>query len=74
MLWCHDYGYVRDGGPLQIVCFVVGTDTSSGAIYATMVPDYKKMDWPSVVAGTAKCVRDLEYETQKEFFIFFQLY
>ena len=28
-----------DGGPLQIACFLVGTDTSSGAIHATMVPD-----------------------------------
>ena len=27
-----------DGGPLQIACFLVGTDTSSGAIHATMVP------------------------------------
>ena len=33
-----DYGYVEDGGPLQIACFLVRTDTSSGAIHATMVP------------------------------------
>ena len=34
-----DYGYVGDGGPLQIACFLVGADTSAGAIHATMVPD-----------------------------------
>ena len=34
-----DYGYMGDGGPLQIACFIVGTNTSSGAIHATMVPD-----------------------------------
>ena len=55
-----DNGYMGDGGPLQIACFLVGTDTSSGAIYATMVPYSKKMDMPFVVAGTAKRVRDLE--------------
>ena len=56
--WC-------DGGPLQIACFLVGTDTSStssGAIHATMVPDSKKMDMPNVVAATAKWLRYLEYE------------
>ena len=53
-----DYGYMEDGGPLQITCFLVGTDTSSGAINATMVPDSKKMDMPYVVATTAKWVRD----------------
>ena len=26
-----DYGYMGDGGPLQIACFLVGADTSSGA-------------------------------------------
>ena len=57
-----DYGYMGDGGPLQIACFLVGVDTSSGAIHATMVPDTKKMDMPYVVAGTAKWVRDLVYE------------
>ena len=36
-----DYGYVVDGGPLQIACFPVGADTSSGSIHATMVPDSK---------------------------------
>ena len=56
------YGYMSDGGPLQLVCFLVGTDTSSGAIHATMVPDSKKMDMPYVVAATAKWVRDLEFE------------
>ena len=30
-----DYGYMGDGGPLQIVCFLVGADTSSGAIHAS---------------------------------------
>ena len=57
-----DYGSMEDGGPLQIACFLVGTDTSSGAIHATMVPDSKKMDMPHVVATTAKWVRDLGYE------------
>ena len=54
-----DHGYMGDGGPLQIACFLVGADTSSGAIHATMVPDSKKMDMPYVVAATAKWVRDL---------------
>ena len=57
-----DYGYMGDGGPLQIACFLVGADTSSGAIHATTVPDSKKMDMPYVVAATAKWVRDLGYE------------
>ena len=48
-----------DGGPLQIACFLVGADTSSGAIHATMVPDSEKMDMPHVVAATAKSVRNL---------------
>ena len=56
-----DYGYMGDGGPPQIACFLVGTDTSSGAIHATKVPDSKKMDMPYVVATTAKWVRDLVY-------------
>ena len=51
-----------DGGPLQIACCLVGADTSSGAIHATMVPDSKKMDMPHVVSATAKWVRDLGYE------------
>ena len=51
-----------DGGPLQIACFLVGADTSSGAIHAAMVPDSKKMDMPYVVTATAKWVRDLGYE------------
>ena len=46
-----DYGYMGDGGPLQIACILVG-DTSSEAIHATMVPDSKKMDMPYVVAAT----------------------
>ena len=54
-----DFGYMGDGGPLQIACFLVGTDTSSGAIHATMVHDSKKMDMPYVVATTAKLVRYL---------------
>ena len=57
-----DFGYMADGGPLQIACFLVGADTSSGAIHATMVPDSKKMDMPYVVAATATWVRDLRYE------------
>ena len=57
-----DFGYVGDGGALQIACFLVGLDTSSGAMFATMVPDSKKMDMPDVVAGTSKWVRDLGYE------------
>ena len=51
-----DYGYIEDGGPLLIARFLVGTDTSSGAIHATMVPDSKRMDMHFVVAGTAKRV------------------
>ena len=61
-----DYGYMGDGGPLQIVCFLVGTDTSSGAIHATTVPDSKKMGMLHVVAATAKWVRDLEYSQNTE--------
>ena len=57
-----DHGCMRGGGPLEVACVLVGTDTSSGAIHATMVPDSKKMDIPHVVAGTAKWVRDREYE------------
>ena len=49
-------GYMGDRGPLQIACFLVGTDTSSRPMFATMVSDSKKMDMPYVVAGTAKCV------------------
>ena len=52
-----------DGGPLQIACFFMGTGISSGApSMRQMVPDSKKLDMPHVVAGTAKWVRDLEYE------------
>ena len=57
-----DYGYTGDGGPLQIVCFLVEADTSSGAIHATILPNSKKMDMPYVVAATAKWVRDLKCE------------
>ena len=57
-----DNRYMGDGGPLRIACFLVGADTSSGAIHATMVPDSKKMDMPYVVAATAKWVRDRGYE------------
>ena len=46
-------------GPLLIAYFLVGTDTSSGAIHATEVPDSKKMETPYVVA---EWVRDLGYE------------
>ena len=55
-----------DGGPLQIACFLVGADTSSGAIHATMVPDSNKRDMPCVVAATAKWVRDLWYSQHTE--------
>ena len=61
-----DYGYMEDGGPLQIACFLEGTDTSSGATHATTVPDSKKMDMPYVVAGTVKWVRDLLYSQHTE--------
>ena len=61
-----DYGYMEDGGPLQIACFLVGTDTSSGAIHATMVLDSKKMDMPYVVAATAKWVRGQGYSQHTE--------
>ena len=44
-----DYGYVGHGSPLQTACFLVGADS-------------KKMDMPSVVAATAKWLRDLGYE------------
>ena len=47
-------GHMGDGGPPQIACFFVGTDTTSGAIHATMVPDSHEMDMPCVVAGTVK--------------------
>ena len=57
-----DYGYIGDGCLLQIACFLVGTDTSFGAIHATMVPNPKKMDMPFVVATIAKWVRDMVYE------------
>ena len=56
-----EYGYMGDWRP-SAACFLVGADTSSGAIHATMVPDSKKMDMPCVVAATAKWVRDLVYE------------
>ena len=57
---------MEDGGPLQIACFLEGTDTSSGATHATTVQDSKKMDMPYVVAGTAKSVRDLLYSQHTE--------
>ena len=44
-----DYGYMGDGGPLQIACFLVGTDTFTGAIHATTVPDPKKMGLPMLL-------------------------
>ena len=55
-----------DGGPLQIACFLVGEDTSSGAIHATMVAVSKKMDMLHVVAATATWVRDLVYSQHTE--------
>ena len=57
-----DYGYMGDRGPLQIDCFLVRADTSSGAIHATIVPDSKKMNMRHVVAATGQWVRHLEYE------------
>ena len=66
-----DHGYMGDGGFLQIACFLVGADTTCGAVHATMVRHSKKMDMPYVVAATtAKC---LGYERfcvhgEKEFF------
>ena len=54
-----DYGYMGDGGRLQVACFLVRADTSSGAIHATMVPDSKKMDCP---LRQQPRVRDLVYE------------
>ena len=55
------YGNLGDGGPPKIACFLMGTDTPSGAIHGTMVPDSKKTDMPNVVAGTAKWWRAVEY-------------
>ena len=49
---------MEEGLRRQIACFPVGTYTSSGAIYATLMPDSKNMDMPCVVAATAKWVRD----------------
>ena len=49
-----DDGYMVDGRPLQIASFLVGTDTSAGALCATTVQDSKQMDMPCVVAGSAK--------------------
>ena len=51
-----------DGSPLQIACFLVEADTSSGAMHATMVPDPKKIDMPYVVVVTVKWERDLVCE------------
>ena len=56
-----DYGYGR-WRPSADCVFPCGTDTSSGAIHPTMVPDSKKMYMPHVVAATAKWVHDLVYE------------
>ena len=53
-----DYEYMGDGCPLQIACFFVGADASSGAIHAAMVPASKLMDMPQVAAATATWVRD----------------
>ena len=61
-----DYGFMGDGGHLQIACFLVGADTFSGAIHATMVPDSKKTGMPHVVAATAKWVRDVVYSQHTE--------
>ena len=50
-----DYGYMGDGGHLQIARFLVGADTTAGAIHLTMVvPDSKKMDMPSCCCRNSK--------------------
>ena len=53
-----DVGSMEDGGTLQIACFLVGTDTSSGAIHSTRVPDSKKSSmWlPEQPSGCVTCV------------------
>ena len=40
------HGYIGDGGSLQIACFLVGADTSSAAIHATMVPTPRRWTCP----------------------------
>ena len=42
MQWCLNFslifGYMGDGGALQIACFLFGTDASSGAIFVFLTP------------------------------------
>ena len=73
-----DYGYMGDGGPLQSACFFVGTDTSSGATHATIVPDSRwlQVDGHALTLSQQQpcgCVTwgmnaFCPYETKKEFF------
>ena len=50
-----DHGYMGDVGPLQIARFLVGADTTTGAIHLTMVvPDSKKMDMRSCCCRNSK--------------------
>ena len=74
-----DHGYMGDGGPLQIACFLLGADTSSGAFHATMVPDSKRMDMPMLLRQQSNgcvtwCMHASVYmETKKEFLQLLQL-
>ena len=52
---------------MQIACFLVGADTSSGSIFAATVPVSKKMDMPYVIAGTSRWGAQLRIRT---FFVF----
>ena len=68
-----DYVYLGDGGPLQIACFLLGTDTSSGAIHATIVPDSKKVDMPLRCRNSSQVdarpgVSFVHMETKKKFY------
>ena len=42
MQWCLNFslifGYMGDGGALQIACFLFGTDASSGATFVFLTP------------------------------------
>ena len=53
MQWCLNFslifGYMGDGGALQIACFLFGTDASSGAIFVFLTPGV-------VAQFTAQCV------------------
>ena len=67
-----DYGYMGDGGALQIACFLLGAETSSGAFHATMVPDSKRMDMPMLLRQQPNrcvtwCMHASVYMETKEF-------